>query len=365
VTSAANCGTVANTAHVSTTNDGSDEDSASVVVLCPDIQVVKDAPNDEIAAGDDLVFTITTTNIGDGIARDVVLTDNLPAGFDWKADNDACDIAGGVLTCNFGDMAKGDSETVTLTAPTSADPETGNIDCGETGVDTIPNVASAASSNEGDDVLGNNSDDATITVLCSALQIEKSFTGNTNGTDPDLGVPSAHIGDTLHFTLHYTGAGPIVDATITDVLPVGLEYVSGSAIGNADFNDGTYDAGTRTITWVSKAALPDPASGDVTYDAKVLVTAPDQPQPLVNLATIVGHTPTGSELTDSDTASVAVLAPPLELTPPPTSTITPETGTSNPGFALMLILLGVAGLALGIGFVTPVPQRVRRRNRLG
>jgi hypothetical protein len=31
----------------------------------------------------------------------------------------------------------------------------------------------------------------------------------------------------------------------------------------------------------------------------------------------------------------------------------------------MLILLGVAGLALGIGFVTPAPERVRRRNRLG
>ena len=66
-------------------------------------------------------------------------------------------------------------------------------------------------------------------------------------------------------------------------------------------------------------------------------------------------------------ASVAVLAPPLAIhvTPPPTDTLTPETGTSNPGFALMLILLGVAGFTLGIGFVTPAPERVRRRNRLG
>jgi hypothetical protein len=66
---------------------------------------------------------------------------------------------------------------------------------------------------------------------------------------------------------------------------------------------------------------------------------------------------------DSDTASVAVLAPPLELTPPPTNILVPETGTSNPGFALMLVLLGVAGLALGIGFITPVPESVRRKER--
>ena len=365
-TDAADCGTIDNTASVTTGNDGSGEASASVDVLCPDIQVVKDAPNTPIPVGQDLVYTITTTNIGKGTAYDVVLTDTLPAGFAWTVDDTTdCSITAGVLTCDFGDLAAGASVKVTLTAPTSGDPQTGNIDCGESLVHQIPNVASASASNEGDDVLGNNSDDANITVLCSALQIQKSFTGNSNGTDPDLGVPSAKIGDTLHYTLHYTGAGPIADATITDVLPIGLQYVAGTALGNADFNDGTYNAGTRTITWVSKGALPDPASGDVTYDVKVLVTAPDQPQPLVNLATIVGHTPTGSELSDSDTASVAVLAPPLELTPPPTNTLTPETGTSNPGFALMLILLGVAGLALGIGFVTPAPQRVRRRNRLG
>ena len=31
----------------------------------------------------------------------------------------------------------------------------------------------------------------------------------------------------------------------------------------------------------------------------------------------------------------------------------------------MLVLLAIAGLALGVGFVTPVPERVRRRDRLG
>jgi uncharacterized repeat protein (TIGR01451 family) len=365
-TTAANCGTVDNTASVTTGNDGSDEASASVDVLCPDVKVVKDAVNTPISVGQDLVYSITTSNIGDGVAYDVVLKDTLPAGFDWTVDDtDDCSITAGVLTCDLGDIAPGGSVKVTLTAPTSADPETGNIDCSETLVHEIPNVASASADNEGSDVLGNNEDGATITVLCSALGIDKSFTGNTNGTDPDLGVPSANIGDTLHYTLHYTGAGPIADATITDVLPQGLAYVNLSAAGDANFTFDSYNPATRTLTWVAAEGLPDPADGTVTYDVKVLATAPDFPQPLVNIATIVGHTPTGSELTDSDTAAVAVLAPPEELTPPPTSTLTPQTGTGNPGFALMLILLGVAGLALAIGFITPAPARVRRRDRLG
>ena len=365
-TDAADCGTVDNTAHVTTTNDGSDTSSASVDVLCPDVKVVKDAVNTPIPVGQDLVYSITTSNIGEGVAYDVVLKDTLPAGFAWTVDNtEQCAIAAGVLTCDFGNLNPGDSIKVTLTAPTTADAGTGHIDCSETLVHTIPNVASASADNEGSDVLGNNSDDATITVLCSALTIDKSFTGNTNGTDPDLNVPSAHIGDTLHYTLHYTGAGPIANAVITDVLPQGLQYVVGSAAGDANFTFDSYNATTRTLKWVATDGLPNPADGTVTYDVKVLAAAPGFPQPLVNVATIVGHTPTGHELTDSDTAAVAVLAPPQELTPPPTSTITPQDGTANPGFALMLILLAVAGLTLGIGFITPAPARVRRRDRLG
>jgi uncharacterized repeat protein (TIGR01451 family) len=358
VTDATDCATITNTASVTTTNDGSDAATASVVVRCPDVQVVKDAPKEEIPAGQNLVFTITTTNIGAGVAHDVTLSDTLPAGFDWTENSADCSISGGVLSCDFGDLNPGASASVTLTAPTSADPGTGNVDCSEgTGSITIPNVARASSSNEGGTVLGNNTDGASIDVLCSGLLIDKSFTGNTAGTDPDLGVPAANIGDTLHYTLAYAGAGPLTNAVITDVIPAGLEYVAGSAAGDANFTFISYTAATRTLRWTA-ATLPDPTSGSVTYDVTVTAAAPELAQPLVNVATIDSdQTPP-----DSDTASVAVLAPPLELTPPPTSAVAPAAGTGNPGFALMLILLGVAAATLVIGFVTPVPARAARGN---
>jgi uncharacterized repeat protein (TIGR01451 family)/fimbrial isopeptide formation D2 family protein len=472
LTDAADCGEIFNTASVSTTNDGQDEATDSVVVDCPDVTVDKTPDGGTVNAPGTATFTIVVTNLGPGTAHNVTLNDPLPAGVDWSEDSASCSIAAGTLSCNFGDLAEDASATVHVSGSVDTD------NCGD-----LPNTATVAASNEAQDATDNNSDDGSIDVLCaeinvtktaddaavqagsqigftvtlsnggtgtaegiafsddlpggpgiswsidpasagwsitgtapnqslvyspttlaagastsvhvvsdttadscgvydntasvtttndgsdessastqvncSELTIEKSFTGNTGGTDPILNVPAAKIGDTLHYTLTYTGSGQLTNAVITDKIPAGLEYVAGTALGNADFNDGTYDAATRTITWHAKGVLPDPASGSVTYDVKVTAAAPALAQPLVNVATI------DSDETepDSDTASVAVLAPPLELTPPPTNILVPETGTSNPGFALMLVLLGVAGLALGIGFITPVPESVRRRDR--
>ena len=356
------CGDLPNIASATASNEGAGDlgnnsDDATIVVECPDVVVVKDAVTTPIQVGEDAVFSITVSNAGNGTAVDVLLVDDLPVGYDWTDDSDACDIAAGTLTCDLGDMEPGDTFTVTLTAPT-VDEGASSADCG-----TINNVAVADAVNESEDDLANNSDDASIVVECpSALTIEKSFTGNTGGTDPILNVPLAKIGDTLTYTLTYTGVGPITNGIITDVLPVGLDYVVGSATDDANFTFDSYDPATRTLTWKTELDVTlDSPSGAVTYQVKVLAAAAEEVQPLVNVATIDSDE-TGP---DSDSRSVAVLPPPLELTPPPTSTITPETGTSTPGFGLMLVLLGLAGLALGVGFITPVPERVRRRDRLG
>jgi len=314
-------------------------------------------PTSNAMPGDVLNYQITISNSGNADANDVPVSDDISAVLAHATYNgdcsNGCSFASDTLTWTI-DVAAGGS--VTLTFSVTLD------DTFPTGTTDLPNVVVVTG--PGSNCLEGSGDadcDTVTTVATSRLSIEKSVAGNTGGTDPDLGVPAANVGDTLHYKLTYSGAGTLTNAVITDVLPQGLAFVAGTAAGNADFGDGVYDAATRTITWHALHVLPDPASGSVTYDVKVLSTAPDFAQPLVNLATIDSDE-TGP---DSDTASVAVLAPPLELTPPPTSTITPESAPSNPGFALMLTLLGMAGLALGIGFVTPTPERVRRRDRLG
>ena len=342
-----------------------DCDTDTTVGASPDLDVLKlvatgdgaFGPTSTASPGDVLNFKITVHNSGNAAATDVPVSDDISAVLahaTYNGDcNNSCGFAAETLTWTI-DVDAG--QTVTLTFSVTLD------DTFPLGTTQLPNVVVVTGPGSNCPEASEDADcEVGTTVTTSSLVIEKSFTGNTGGTDPDLEVPAANIGDTLTYSLHYTGEGPLSNAVITDALPQGLEFVAGSAHGNADFGDGTYDPTSRTITWLADGDLPDPADGTLTYQVSVLVSAPEFAQPLVNLATIDSdQTPP-----DTDTAAVAVLAPPLLLTPPPTNTLTPESAPSNPGLALMLILLGVAGLTLGIGFITPAPERVRRRNRLG
>ena len=104
--------------------------------------------------------------------------------------------------------------------------------------------------------------------------------------------------------------------------------------------------------------------GSVTYQVIVLDGANELPQPLTNTATIDSNETEPS----TDTAQVAVpgevqqATPTPRITPPPTSTLD-EQAPGSTGINLMLTLLGLAAFVLVIGFITPVPERVRRRDR--
>jgi uncharacterized repeat protein (TIGR01451 family) len=313
--------------------------------------------------GDTLHYQITVSNSGNAAATNVPVSDDIAAILahaTYNADCSAgCSRVGSVLSWTIPSIAAGGNVVLTFSVTLDATFPTGTTNLPNVVLVTGPGSNCAAGSTD-------VACDTNTTVASSILAIAKSFTGNTGGIDPILDVPLAKIGDTLHYTLSYTGGGPLTNAVITDVLPVGLDYVVGSAAGDANFTFSGYDTATRTLTW-NAATLPNPASGSVTYNVTVLTAAPEQPQPLTNTATI----DSAQTAPDSDTAQVAVVAPPLaatgtpRITPPPTDTFTPETGASNPGFTLMLILLGLAGLAVSIGFVTPTPERVRRRDRRG
>lgn len=66
---------------------------------------------------------------------------------------------------------------------------------------------------------------------------------------------------TLHYAISWNVKGGIANVTLVDALPTGITYVAGSAD-----NGGTYDSGTRTLTW----ALGSHVGGDsgvVKFDA--------------------------------------------------------------------------------------------------
>src|SRR4029079_19809278 len=74
------CGQLDNTATVTTTNDGHDQDSASLDVNCAAIDVEKTADAASVSAGEQIGFTVTLKNTGAGQAKGGQVTDVLPGG---------------------------------------------------------------------------------------------------------------------------------------------------------------------------------------------------------------------------------------------------------------------------------------------
>jgi len=340
-TTPASCGEVDNTASVTTSNAGSDSDSAEVDVLCPQISIVKTAG--DAADGDEYVtepaevpFTYVVKNTGTADLINVVIVDD-----NATPDDPSDDF---VADCEQTTLEVGEEMTCTGTAPVSF------------GIRTNLAVVSANPElNPEQEVT--DEDDAVVRV--PQLTIDKSFTGNTKGIDPILDLPAAKEGDVLTYTLQYDLTdGPVTNGVITDVLPEGLEYVPNSATGNAEFSFTSYDATTRTLRWDAATVSAD---GSVAYRVIVQLGANKLPQPLVNVATIDSDetTPDDDDAKVVVPGEVLVITPTPRITPPPTD-LAPA-APANPGFGLMLALLGLAGLTLAVGFLTPAPARARRR----
>jgi uncharacterized repeat protein (TIGR01451 family) len=285
-TDAADCGTIPNTASVAATNEdptklGNNQDSASIVVNCPDIKVTKDADNSPISAGQAASYTIKVENIGVGAAYGVTLTDTLPAGITWTENSDACSITTGVLSCDFGTILPGGSRTVTVSGETTA------ANCG-----SLPNTASASATNEPSNVLGNNQDGATITVECPQIVITKSTV-----------TPVVNAGDDISFdvVVTNTGAGTAFNVAVTDTLPV-VPGVSWSI-----------DAGNTTGTWTIEAGVLKFGPANLAKDASVKVrivsdTTPASCQTIPNLANL-----TYSGGSGSDDSSIVVECPDVTI----------------------------------------------------
>jgi uncharacterized repeat protein (TIGR01451 family) len=205
----------------------------STALDCPDVVVTKTAQKDVIDAGDTASFTITVTNNGPGVAKNVTLDDPLPAGIAWQDDSADCSITNGTLSCQFGDLDAGESRTVHVSGTTDKQ------DC-----KVLLNTATVSSSNEPQANQGNNSDSATITVLCPSLNISKI-----------ADEQSVNAGDPIGYTITVTnsGQGAATNVVVTDTLPTngGLSW---SIDGGTGAQDCSITNGVLTCTFPSIAA---------------------------------------------------------------------------------------------------------------
>ncbi len=169
-----------------------------------------------VRIGDDLTFTLDVANAGPSEARDVVVTDPLPTGLAYVS------AAGTDWTCAETAATVECSYATPLAAGATAPPITLVVTVGPEAYPSVDNVATVTTSTTETDATDNQATD-TVTVPAQVdLAITKTHTADfavgSNGT----------------WTLEVSNLGPTDDpgpVTVTDDLPVGTTFVSGTGTG--------------------------------------------------------------------------------------------------------------------------------------
>lgn len=121
-----------------------------------DVELDKDGPGN-VLIGDEVVFTVTVTNIRNTAAA-VVVTDTIPAGLALVGASAPCTTSGATVTCDLGTLSAGASRTVTITTIAEAE-------------GTITNTACASTTSNDSDP-SNDCDDHTVEVMQETERVE-------------------------------------------------------------------------------------------------------------------------------------------------------------------------------------------------
>ncbi|MBN1315671.1 MAG: DUF11 domain-containing protein [Anaerolineales bacterium] len=246
------------------------------VVVSADVAIDKRGPT-EVFTGvtGSFDYEITVWNNGPSDAENVVVTDTLPYGILYVSDTDSCtEIEEGVLRCELGDIAGGESVMFTITV--EIDPEI----CFEGKVNNYVEVVSDIF----DADLSNNDDDwGTIIVNNATISINKTASPG-----------SVVAGDLVDFVVTVTNEGPgcAIDVTVVDELgygenPEGLNLVtyddSSTQVGQPPFAGYWYACSGGAACTRSGPLLPWDSD---TITLTVRVPAETAPNTYVNFADV-------------------------------------------------------------------------------
>ncbi len=289
------CGTIVNTAHVSSDQDpqGSDSNRVSVDVTgcVPGLNVSKSGPA-SVVQGGTVEYHVSVSNTGNAASDPVTVTDTVPlsgvqASFSLNGGQaQPCNVSGSSVSCDLGSLQPGDSVDVTITGTAPND-------------NTCPTLQNTATVS----VNGSGTDTNTV---------ETTVTGCTTPTPPPpppigiqivKGGPAlAHVGDTITYTfdVSLTTPTPLSNVTVTDPICDAAPVLGSTSGGDTD---DVLEAGE---IWH--------------YTCTHLVTDAD-PDPLPNTATVTGTSSDGRTATDQDSHLVDLIHPAIEIvkTADPTS----------------------------------------------
>jgi uncharacterized repeat protein (TIGR01451 family) len=288
-----------------------------------DLTVMKSGPA-LAAAGTDVSYQVTVTNLGPDDAAPVTLTDPIPPGMTFvSATQDSgpvflCTDPGvgnpGSVDCAIGTLANGVSATFTFVFNIGPETAPGTF---------FTNIATGASPVDPSE---ENNSGIAVTSTPPPPQADMAITKN----GPASAVPDADVA----FTIVVTNGGPdaAVNAAWNDTLPGTMTFVSinqntGPAMGCTTPAVGA--GGTVTCT---AASFPAGSPASFTLTAHVPVDTPSGTS-FTNTATVSTDTNDSSEENDSATATVTVSSTDVSVTK-----AGPATATAGTNIAYVLTI---------------------------
>ena len=231
-------------------------DDSSVLVNEPVVTIVKVNNTEGPVTRGSTVHYVLTVEVTDGPAHDVVITDDLPNGIDYKVDT--ADPTDGFSLSLDGRTLRWEVDTLTTGTHTF---EYDGLVANDAPINAdITNVGCVAASDDAttDEIC----DDSTVTVTPPTITIDKTH---------EFDGESVVRGQVIDYTVTVKVMdGPMHNAVITDTLPDGLTYVADS--GSPDptsvvANVITWEIGelaTGEHTFTYQATVDEDADGDLT-----------------------------------------------------------------------------------------------------
>jgi uncharacterized repeat protein (TIGR01451 family) len=274
-------GSVTNSVVVSTTTadptvpNNTATDGPTAIVTSSDLSATK-IHGGSLVAGTNATFTVSVKNNGPSDAADATVGDPLPTGVTFVSTSSAGWSCGGTttVTCTHGPIVNGATATVDLLVAIAS-----------TATGTLTNRATVSSTTPDPTPLNNVASDGPSPVNTSAdLQVTKVHAG------------TLVAGTTTTYTIAVSNFGPsaAADASVTDILPAGMTFVSTASSG--------WSCGGTTTVVCTHGLIPTSTTTNLDL---VVALAANMTGSVSNTATVTSTTadptPANNKATDGPT----------------------------------------------------------------
>ncbi|WP_423126834.1 gliding motility-associated C-terminal domain-containing protein [Gaoshiqia sp. Z1-71] len=228
----------------------------TTVLSAPDLAITKTADKIIVFPGDEVVYTINYTNIGNRTAIGLTLTDDYNEDYMTVLDagSGTDSEPAGLLSWSLPDLASGASATITYTL--KVDDNISNFPVGSTNILNIAVMDVDPTRPDAD--LNNNQSYAVVTVQ-NVPDLVVDIVSDADPVEPETQytytITVSNVGEVAHSGHPYT---------VTAYLPESATYLSNSA-------GGIHDPVAHTVSWT----VNDPLLADGSVEFTITMQAPD------------------------------------------------------------------------------------------